>query len=314
MPIGMYGDLAVGDAPFSGDVWAQPDAYASGVSIGAPPDLYSDRGQDWGLAPFNPLELRRARYQPIRALLRAAFAHMGALRIDHVMGLGRQFFVPHGGDARQGGYVRFPLADLLGIVALESRRARALVIGEDLGVVPDGFREQMAHNGLLRSQVLYFEHAAPRSYAQGALATLSTHDLPPLLGFWTGYDLELRRRAGNIADDAALARARDERERFKAHLLGLLREENLLPADAANPPPELVCEALQLLLAGSASRCVAFALDDLTLEREPLNVPAATLPGAPNWSRRSSLTLEQIASSDRIGELLYRATQRVRSR
>jgi 4-alpha-glucanotransferase len=230
------------------------------------------------------------------------------------MGLSRQFFVPAGRDTREGGYVRFPLADLLGILALESRRARALVVGEDLGVVPDGLRERMAQNGILRSQVLYFERASPRQYARSALATIGTHDLPPFFGFWSGLDLDLRRRAGNIADDQALARAREERAGMKAHLLWLLRQEGLVPDELSEPSPQSVCVALQLLLAGAASSAVAVALDDLTLEYEPLNVPAASLPDAPNWSRRSRLSLEQIVSNDRIRDLLYSITQRVRGR
>jgi 4-alpha-glucanotransferase len=312
MTIGLYGDLALGDAPFSGDVWAEQKLYASGVNVGAPPDPYADDGQDWGLVPFNPLALRAKRYHAFRALLERAFRSMGALRIDHVMGLTRQFWVPQGSRAAQGGYVRFPLSDLLQIVALESRRARALVIGEDLGVVPEGFREHMAEGGLLRSQVLYFEREPPRSYARAALATLSTHDLPPLAGFWTGRDLVLRRRGGNIASDEALAHAQREREHVKQHLLWLLRQEGLLPADATEPPIEVLAEAMQLLLASAASRIVALALDDLTLEEEPLNVPATCVPDQTNWSRRSSSSLEEVTENERIRALVRAVTQRAR--
>jgi 4-alpha-glucanotransferase len=312
MAIGLYGDLALGDAPFSADVWAEQKLFARGATVGAPPDPYADEGQNWGLVPFNPLALRTNRYHAFRALLSHAFRCMGALRIDHVMGLTRQFWVPEGARAMQGAYVRFPLSDLLGILALESRRARALVIGEDLGVVPDGFRERMAQSGLLRSQVLYFEHDPPRRYARTALATLGTHDLPPLAGFWTGRDLELRRRAGNIATDDALAHALAERARVKGHLLWLLRQEGLLPPEPSEPPIDALAEALQILLAGASSRIVALALDDLTLEHEPLNIPATSLPDQTNWSRRSSSSLEEIAESERIRALVSRVTRRAR--
>jgi 4-alpha-glucanotransferase len=325
MPIGLYGDLALGDAPFSADVWARPDLYASGANIGAPPDPYSDRGQDWGLAPFHPLGLRADRYRTWRALLRQALQHNGLLRIDHVMGLARQFWVPTGASATEGGYVRYPLEDLLGIVALESRRAGTLVVGEDLGVVPDGFRELMADNAVNRSQVLYFQHggdgeALPGSqYARHALATVGTHDLPPLAGFWLGTDLQVRRRAGNIADDAALAAAVAARAQDKQKLLSLLRREGLLPAlehaaGSQQPPPdppiERLVEAVHVLLAGSASRLIGVSLDDLTLEREALNTPATVLHDAPNWSRRSSLSLEELKADERIRALVWRIRQR----
>lgn len=319
MPIGLYGDLALGDAPFSSDVWSRPDLYANGANVGAPPDPYSDRGQDWGLAPFNPLGLRADRYQTWRALLQQSLRHCGLLRIDHVMGLARQFWVPAGASAVEGGYVRYPLADLLGILALESRRAGALVVGEDLGVVPDGFRELMADNAVSRSQVLYFQHGTDGNplpgaqYARNALATVGTHDLPPIAGFWRGTDLQVRRRAGNIADDTALVAAQRARELDKQKLLALLRTERLLPPasdNAAEPTVEALVEALDMLLAGSASQLIGLSLDDLTLEQDALNTPATFLPDQPNWSRRSSLSLDDLRNDDRIRALVWRLRQR----
>jgi 4-alpha-glucanotransferase len=319
MPIGLYGDLALGDAPFSADVWARPDLYANGANVGAPPDPYSDRGQDWGLAPFNPLGLRADRYQTWRALLQQSLRHCGLLRIDHVMGLARQFWVPQGASATEGGYVRYPLDDLLGILALESRRAGALVVGEDLGVVPEGFRELMADNAVSRSQVLYFQQGpdgepmGAATYARSALATIGTHDLPPVAGFWRGTDLQVRRRAGNIADDAALVDAMRAREADKAKLLELLRREGLLPAaapGAPDPSVETLVEALNLLLAGSGSQLIGISLDDLTLEHESLNTPATNLREDPNWSRKSSLSLDELRNDERIRALVWRIRQR----
>jgi 4-alpha-glucanotransferase len=318
MPIGLYGDLALGDAPFSADIWARPELYARGVNIGAPPDPYSDAGQSWGVLPFNPLALRADRYRAVSALLCRAFRHVGALRIDHVMGLQRQFWVPDGSPASMGAYVRFPYDDLAGILALESRRAGAVVIGEDLGVVPDGFRERMERDGLLRSQVLYFEHEwggeprPPRHYARAALASIGTHDLPPIPGFWAGQDLALRRRSGNLQTDDALAHALAERARAKQGLLALLRREGLLEPMPEEPPIGTLVQALCVLLASAESRLICLGLDDLTFEIDGLNTPATMVAGSPNWSRRSRLSLEQLAADARVTALLWRVTQRAR--
>jgi 4-alpha-glucanotransferase len=318
MPLGLYGDLAVGDAPHAGDVWARPELYARGVSIGAPPDAYSASGQAWGITPLHPLALRKDRYRRWSALLRHAFAHSGVLRIDHVMGLARQFWVPDGATAREGGYVRYPLDDLLGIVALESRRAGALVVGEDLGVVPDGFRERMAHSAVLRSQVMYFERdgdggfRAPLDYARNALISASTHDLPPVAGFWAGTDLDARRRGGNIESDDALARELIEREQAKAALLAMLRSEGLLAHEPEEPNMQDLVAAVNQLLASTASRLVGVALDDLTLERDALNIPATVLPDHPNWSRKSRIGLGALAESQPIADQIRRIRERAR--
>ena len=317
MPIGIYGDLALGDAPLSADVWADPTLYAQGIHIGAPPDPFSDTGQEWGLVPLHPLAMRTDRYRTSRAMFRQVLRHTGLLRIDHVMGLGRQFWVPQGRPATEGAYVAFPFDDLLGLLALESHRAKALVIGEDLGVVPDGFRERMADQHLLRSQVLYFERnwhgqTPPRDYAPNAIATVSTHDLPPLAGYVRGQDLHVRHRSGNLADGDALAAALQERAQATAALLALLRAEGLLPEEPTEPSIEAFVQATQVLLASAASRLCGVALDDLTLEHEALNTPASFLPDEPNWSRRSSLSMEQIASDPRIRALLERVVARAK--
>jgi 4-alpha-glucanotransferase len=318
MAIGLYGDLALGDAPFAAEVWAHPELYARGVSIGAPPDAYSDLGQNWGLSPLDPLALRRDRFRFAVRLLRNAFRHVGALRVDHVMGLTRQFWIPAGASGAAGAYVRFPFEELAGIIALESRRAGALVVGEDLGVVPGGLRERMAELALLRSQVLYFEREdngeprLPRHYARAALATVATHDLPPIAGYWQARDLVLRRRAGNIASDEALQRMRAEREHAKAGLLGLLRREGLLAKGPEEPSIEELVLALCLLLASAESRLICVALDDLTLERDALNVPATALADQPNWSRRSSSSIEELVRDPRVAELLRLVKERAR--
>jgi 4-alpha-glucanotransferase len=309
MAIGLYGDLAVGDAPGSAEVWARPELYARTVSLGAPPDPFSSTGQSWGLLPVRPLAMQRDGYRHYQALLRQAFRNVGALRIDHVMGLERQFWVPSGATARDGAYVRFPLQDLLGVVTRESRGARALVIGEDLGLVPDGFRERMAERGLLRSQVLYFERdwageaLPPDAYARGALVTTGTHDLAPLLGFLQARDLELLDRIGRFDDPAARERAFADRTRFRASLLGLFHRHGLLSDQPDLSPVDLVRAAYRLL-ARTPAQLVGIALDDLCLEEEALNVPAVSVPGAPNWSRRSRLRLEELDRDEDIARLV----------
>ncbi len=208
MALGLYLDLAVGVDPAGADAWAAPDVVAGGVRIGAPPDDFSPKGQDWGLAPLAPHALRAQAYAPFIELVRHGMRHAGALRIDHVLGLRRSYWLPPERDL-PGAYVRYPLDDLLGVIALESRRQGCVVIGEDLGTVPEGFRETLAEAGLLGCRVLYFEQDAAgefrgsASYPEACLASISTHDLPTLAGFWVGRDIDWRERLGLFGDPRA---------------------------------------------------------------------------------------------------------------
>jgi len=197
LELGICRDLAVGAAPDGAEAWAQAHLLAEGASIGAPPDPLGPLGQVWGLPPFCPHRARADGYRAAAELYAANMRHAGALRIDHVMGLARQFWVPDGADGADGAYVDFPLDDLLGQLALESARARCLVIGEDLGTVPHGLRETMAAQGLLSYRVLPFERDGaafrpPDVYPRLAWACVATHDLPPLAGWWDGVDIDER--------------------------------------------------------------------------------------------------------------------------
>ena len=304
MALGLYLDLAVGVDPAGADAWAEPETVARGVRIGAPPDDFSPKGQDWGLAPLAPHALRAQAYAPFAQLLRQAMRHAGALRIDHVLGLRRSYWLPPERDL-PGAYVRYPLDDLLGLIALESRRQGCVVIGEDLGTVPEGFRETLTEAGLLGCRVLYFEQdeagefRRSASYPAACLASISTHDLPTLAGFWAGRDVDWRERLGLFRDPGQAGRDRAERGVLRARLLRLLAAEGLLPEglDPAAPPRELpwsVVLALHRLLARSPAEIVVMQLEDAQGVVEQPNLPG-TIGEHPNWQRKLALPLEALA-------------------
>src|SRR5919205_1401936 len=193
--------LPIGVAGGGADAWSGQDVLARGVSVGAPPDEFNAHGQDWGSPPLVPWRLRDADYEPFTQSIRATMAGAGGLRIDHVMGLFRLWWVPAGGSAADGAYVRYPAEDLLDIVALESHRAQALVVGEDLGTVEDGVREAMAEHGILSYRLLWFEEDDPAQWPAAAMAAVTTHDLPTVAGLWTGADVEEQRAHGTGTDE-----------------------------------------------------------------------------------------------------------------
>ncbi|HUQ62506.1 MAG TPA: 4-alpha-glucanotransferase [Acidimicrobiales bacterium] len=269
--ITLVSDLAVGFDPDGADAWEFQDVLASGVSIGAPPDAFNAAGQDWGLPPFDPDALRAANFRPFVETLRAAFRHAGGIRIDHVMGLFRLYWVPHGGAPADGSYVRYPSEELLDIVAAESRRAGAFVVGEDLGTVEEGVREELAARQVLSYRVLWFEPGAPSSYPEQALAAVSTHDLPTIPGVWTG------------ADPAAPA----------------LRERLVEAAgvDVRATVDEAV-EQTYAALAQAPSLLVAASLEDALGVTERPNQPGTV--NETNWSLALPLSLEEIESDPRM--------------
>ncbi len=302
LAVGVYQDLALGSSPSGADPWAFPGLFLQdGVSIGAPPDPLGPLGQNWGLPPIDPSVLARDGYRYWIRLVRAAFRHAGALRIDHVMGLFRQFWIPAGRPGSEGAYVRMPAADLLGILALESVRARALVIGEDLGTVPAGLPRQLARRGILSMRVLYFGRDArgrfqpARRYPARALVSANTHDMAPLAGFWQGRDLVLRRRAGQIASDDALAAADRARAAERAGLVRRLRSERALATDV--PSGVELCAGAHTFLSRTPAALVGLSLDDLAGEVDPVNLPGVGLDGYPSWSRRMTRPIEALASA-----------------
>jgi 4-alpha-glucanotransferase len=272
-------DLPIGVDADGADAWAWQDVMALGVSVGAPPDELGPHGQDWGLPPFIPHRLRAARYEPFIQTIRAALRYAGGLRIDHVMGLFRLFWIPRGMTAAEGTYVRYPVDDLLGIVALESHRARAFVVGEDLGTVEAGVRERLAAQRVLSYRLVWFEPGPPAGFPELALAAVTTHDLPTIAGVWTGADLETQRAVGWQPSEESLGWMR-----------GRLREVTGL-ADGA-PVPDVI-ERTHRSLAAAPSLVVTATLEDALAVAERPNLPGTTTE-RPNWSLALPATLEEL--------------------
>lgn len=303
MPIGLYHDIAVAVNPASAMTWANPGVSLTGASAGAPPDWFNPNGQNWVLAPLSPVGLREHAYAPFAASLRHNMRHAGAVRIDHVMGLKRLFWIPEGGAPAEGAYVRYPFDDLVRIIALESERHRCLVIGEDLGTVPRGFRPAMQQAGLMSCRVLYFERGRdgeflpPSAYPRRALVSASTHDLPTLRGYWTHRDVRWRELLRRFPDDAALDQARRERDRDRILLLRALDSAGLLPAgvDPETPPgapsDELIV-AIHRFLAESNGYLLMVQLEDAAREEEQPNLPGTD--EHPNWRRKLGRSLEEL--------------------
>jgi len=297
LPLGLYTDLALGSDPSGSDAWAFPELFASGVRVGAPPDAFSRDGQEWGFPPLDPAALRQGGHDFWVGLLRAGFRHAGALRIDHAMGMARLFWIPEGRPPSEGAYVRYPADELLGILALESQRHGAAVIAEDLGTVPEGFADRLGERGVLSSRVMLFERdgdafrTADR-YPQHCLVTANTHDLPPLAALAGEEDLELRRTAGHIADDAALADARAERATCRGALQARLRADGWLDTDT--PDRAQLAGAVTAFLASTPSTLVGLALDDLAGESEPVNLPGVPPERHASWTRRLHCGLDEL--------------------
>jgi 4-alpha-glucanotransferase len=271
-------DLPIGVAGGGADAWVWQEVLAAGVSVGAPPDAFNAQGQDWGSPPLVPWRLRDADYEPFIQSIRATIAGAGGLRIDHVMGLFRLWWVPSDGGAADGAYVRYPAEDLLDIVALESHRAQALVVGEDLGTVEEGVREAMAEHAVLSYRLLWFEDDDPAEWPAAAMAAVSTHDLPTVAGLWTGADLTEQERYGTGTGE--------ELERGRTSLLGHL------PGVADDASPEQAVERAYELLARAPSTLLSATLDDAVAEVRRPNMPGAD--DRPNWSLPLPVLVEDL--------------------
>ncbi|MDO4900322.1 4-alpha-glucanotransferase [Actinomyces sp.] len=284
MSLGLMDDLAVGVHPRGADAWAEPEAFASGVGVGAPPDMYNQLGQNWSQPPWHPARLAETAYAPLRDMVGTVLRHAGALRIDHVIGLFRLWWIPDGLRADQGAYVRYDHEAMIGVVLLEAHRAGAVIIGEDLGTVEPWAREYLASRGVLGTSVLWFEKGEedgwplePGAYRHLALSTVNTHDLPPTAGYLADEHVTLRERLGLLTEpvDQVRTEARIERER----MLTRLREHGLL---GDNPSERETVEALYRYVVRTPSALVGVALVDGVGERRAQNQPG-TDKEYPNW-------------------------------
>jgi (1->4)-alpha-D-glucan 1-alpha-D-glucosylmutase len=271
------------------------------ASVGAPPDAFNREGQDWGLPPLAPLRLRDAGYAPFLATLRANMRHAGALRIDHVMALMRLFWIPPGGKPVDGAYVHYPFAELVGLLALESQRNRCMVIGEDLGTVPDEVRRTLAEADVLSYRVLLFERdeggafKPPAAYPEAAIATGSTHDLPTLAGWWEGHDIDVRAKLGLIVSEER-QRQHEERAQHRRKLVRALEAAGLL--GAANDGPMTPALMAQIAAFIAATPCVieVLQLEDLLRVPDQANLPG-TVDEHPNWRRKLPVPIEKVLAS-----------------
>ncbi len=320
LALGYYHDLARAVDEHGADAWARQELFAPGARVGAPPDDFNALGQDWGFPPPHPWADRARGYPAFVEQMRRACRHAGLLRIDHVMRLARLFWIPAGMPAAAGAYVRYRPQELFGIVALESVRNRTVIVGEDLGVVPEGFRETMAAEGLLSCRLLWFERRAdgsfrpPGEYPGDAMVSVTTHDLATLAGFWSGRDLEARREIGLFPTREAYAAALELRRRDRRLLLALLVEQGRLPPSrlgSAGDPEQLDGElhnALAGLLCGAPSRYFLLAQEDLFKVTDQQNIPG-TVTERPNWVWRMPFTLEQLETEPIVRDFarMYRA-------
>jgi 4-alpha-glucanotransferase len=317
MAIGLYQDLAVGSSGGGSDAWSFGELFCGGATIGAPPDPFAEQGQDWGFPPLDPNRLAADGFRYWIHLVRSTMRHAGALRIDHAFGLRRLFWIPTGRTALEGAYVRYPERELLAILALESRRHRALVVAEDLGTEPPGFASLLERWGVLSSRLLFFEwedggFKPAARYSPRALVTTTTHDHTPLATWWGGDDIAIRDGLGVLGRTAG--EAWRERARAKAALRERLAREGGLAMGDAEPGYPDVLEAAHRFLASTPAPLLGLSLEDLTAERSPVNVPGVGPDKYPVWRRRLGLSLEQIERDATVRRGLEGAGARGRER
>ncbi len=314
MPVGLYHDLALGSDRNGADGWRYQEVLALKADCGAPPDAFAPEGQNWGFSPLDPLRLRASGYQAFIELLRNNLRYGGAIRIDHVMALFRLFWIPRGLPPAMGTYVYSRGDELLAILALESVRARTVVIGEDLGTVPDWVRERLGAAGVLSYRVLYFERnhvgawKPPAQYPAQALAVVTTHDLPTLSGYWEGADIETRISLGLVPSEEARQAMWAERHREKAGILAALNAEGLLPPGVSDNPSHIptmtkeLMEQVHQYVARTPAWIALTNLEDVTGARLQTNMPG-TVDQHPNWCRKLTMSVEELVQDPRFERL-----------
>lgn len=314
LPIGLYLDLSVSVERGGAEVWTNQSLYTFDASVGAPPDDLNSNGQNWGLPALIPERLRQAAYLPFTESLRHNMRYAGALRIDHVMQLTRLFWIPRNTNAQDGAYVDYPFDDLIGILALESHRNKCLVIGEDLGTVPDELRAKLHTWGVFSYKVFYFEKVsasefrAPRNYVDQAVVTLGSHDLPTLSGYWENRDLAVRAKLNLFPNEVMQKRIIEERAADRKGILTALEREDLLPNGLTADPttiPEInlpLCSAIHHFLARTPCKIQLIQFEDIIGEKDQINLPGTT-DQHPNWRRKLNVGLEEISRDSRICEI-----------
>ncbi len=285
--LGLLQDLPVGVDPDGADAWIWGDAFATGFALGAPPDEFNRAGQVWGIAGFHPKRLRAAGYEPFIEMIRSAFAHSGGIRIDHVMGLFRLFWIPDGCEASEGVFVRYPAGDLLDIVALESRRAQALVVGEDLGTVEPQVREEMAARSILSYRLLIFEDGV-KGIPQDSMAAVTTHDLPTLAGIWSREDHRAQKTLELPANDDGMEQMR--------------RRLQQVADTGPDAPVNEVISSVYQRLADSPARIVLATLEDAVASTDRPNMPGVS-EGWPNWKIALPKSLDAMTESPEVARL-----------
>jgi 4-alpha-glucanotransferase len=312
--IGLYFDLAVGSIGGGSDAWSYNELMAHGADVGAPPDDFSPDGQKWGFPPLIPEQLKKAWYDLFIRTIQKNMKYGGAIRIDHALGLFRIFWIPKGMSAKDGAYVQQPFEDLLRIIALESVRNKTMVIAEDLGTIGDNVREVLIRYRMLSYRLFYFERnypdpsfLPPDKYPEMALCAVTTHDLPTLYGYWTGRDIETRRKLSSYSDEA-FRKLLDEREQDKNLILAALRSKGLIPDDYLSRSKEItgmspaLCLAMNRYLAQTPCKLLLVSLDDLIGTINQQNLPG-TVTEHPNWIQKTPLSLEEILTDTRLIEL-----------
>ncbi|HUG58994.1 MAG TPA: 4-alpha-glucanotransferase [Candidimonas sp.] len=328
MPIGLITDLAIGTDPRGSYAWSRQGQMLAGVSVGAPPDLFQPQGQYWGLTALSPRALRQNAYLAFLETLQAALAHAGGVRIDHILGLARMWLIPQGASAADGVYLRYPRADMMRLLALEAWRHKAIVIGENLGTVPEGFNETLSHKGILGTNVLWFQRSpgmvhqpdsvsgpdsmpasetaapiedsagflSPRDWSSDAIAMTTTHDLPTLAGWWAGRDLAWRERLGQLPDDET-ARQAATRLHDKTALWCALQAAGCISEQGAGLPAAAPRDALLAFVSDTPAPLVMVPLEDLLGLVDQPNLPGSEVGGHslhPNWSQCLPVDVDQI--------------------
>ena len=311
MEIGIMADLAVGVHPYGSEKWSRPELFASGMSVGAPPDVYSQQGQNWSQPPWSPRSLAESGYLPLRDMLRAALANAGAVRIDHILGMFRLWWIPEGRAATEGTYVYYDHEAMMGVILLEAQRAGAVVIGEDLGVVEPWVRDYLRDRGVLGTSVVWFEKEGggwplrPEHYRDRALAAVNIHDLPPTLGYIRGIQTTLRSELGLLTDDIETVRAGD---RLELEQVGArLHEYGCI--DGAEPSERETVEGLYRYVAKTPSKLVVASLVDAVGDVRPQNMPGTGADQYPNWcvplcdSDGEEVAIEDLPTDERLTSL-----------